>query len=112
MSISGLLGRLSYSNRSKFIAVPAARTFSAAAAFSEDPQLNEFLQFMDELKNFEKSGVPKGAGTDSDDGFDLGRMRRLMELLGNPQSKFKVITFTNLPFEVFIQLSFYLLCWK
>ena len=45
---------------------------------------------MDSLKNYEKVGVPKGAGTDSDDGFDLGRMRRLMERLGNPQSQFKV----------------------
>ena len=48
------------------------------------------MEYMDSLKNYEKVGVPKGAGTDSDDGFDLGRMRRLMERLGNPQSRFKV----------------------
>ncbi|XP_059629098.1 dihydrofolate synthetase isoform X2 [Cornus florida] len=50
--------------------------------YSEDPELKEFLDYLGNLKNFEKSGVPKGAGTDSNDGFDLGRMRRLMELLG------------------------------
>lgn len=48
------------------------------------------MEYLDSLKNYEKSGVPKSAGTDSDEGFDLGRMRRLMALLGNPQSKFKV----------------------
>lgn len=50
-----------------------------------------FMNYLDSLKNFEKSGVPKGAGTDSDDGFDLGRMNRLMDRLGNPHSKFKTV---------------------
>ncbi|CAM8974675.1 unnamed protein product [Rhodiola kirilowii] len=58
---------------------------------SEDPELKNFLDYMDNLKNYEKSGVPRGAGTDSDDGFDLGRMRRLMARLGNPQSNLKVV---------------------
>ncbi|CAK9176968.1 unnamed protein product [Ilex paraguariensis] len=61
------------------------------SGLSEDPELKEFTDYMDNLKNYEKSGVPKAAGTDSEDGFDLGRMRRLMELLGNPQSKFKAV---------------------
>lgn len=52
--------------------------------------MKEFLDYLDSLKNFEKSGVPRGAGTDSDEGFDLGRMRRLMERFGNPHTKFKV----------------------
>ena len=60
------------------------------SAHSEEPELKELMEYMDSLKNYEKVGVPKGAGTDSDDGFDLGRMRRLMERLGNPQSQFKV----------------------
>ncbi|KAK9292095.1 hypothetical protein L1049_020051 [Liquidambar formosana] len=59
--------------------------------FTEDPEMKDFLEYMENLKNYEKSGVPKGAGTDSDDGFDLGRMRRLMERLGNPQTKFKAV---------------------
>uniref|UniRef100_A0A7N0RAN1 Mur ligase central domain-containing protein n=1 Tax=Kalanchoe fedtschenkoi TaxID=63787 RepID=A0A7N0RAN1_KALFE len=58
---------------------------------SEDSGLNYFLRYMDNLKNYEKSGVPRGAGTDSHDGFDLGRMRRLMSRLGNPQSNLKVV---------------------
>ncbi|XP_004308011.1 PREDICTED: probable dihydrofolate synthetase [Fragaria vesca subsp. vesca] len=58
---------------------------------SEDSELEELMEYMDSLKNYEKSGVPVGAGTDSDDGFDLGRMRRLMELLGSPQFKFKAV---------------------
>ncbi|KAH9677354.1 Dihydrofolate synthetase [Citrus sinensis] len=58
---------------------------------SEEPELMNFMNYLDSLKNFEKSGVPKGAGTDSDDGFDLGRMNRLMDRLGNPHSKFKTV---------------------
>ncbi|KAM0023875.1 putative dihydrofolate synthase [Helianthus debilis subsp. tardiflorus] len=57
----------------------------------EESELKEFNDYLNNLKNHEKSGVPKGAGTDSDDGFDLGRMKRLMQSLGNPQSKYKVI---------------------
>lgn len=57
----------------------------------EESELKEFNSYLDNLKNHEKSGVPKGAGTDSNDGFDLGRMKRLMQSLGNPQSKFKAI---------------------
>lgn len=60
-------------------------------SFMEDPQLNEMMEFLEKLNNYEKLGVPKGAGTDSDDGFDLQRMRHLMKLLGNPQSKIKSV---------------------
>ncbi|XP_073129992.1 dihydrofolate synthetase isoform X2 [Henckelia pumila] len=63
------------------------RAFSAAS--SDSCELKEFMEYMENLKNYEKSGVPKNAGTDSGDGFDLGRMRHLLQQLGNPQSKFK-----------------------
>lgn len=53
--------------------------------------MEELVNYLDNLKNYEKAGVPRGAGTDSRDGFDLGRMRRLMGLLGNPQSKYKTV---------------------
>ncbi|XP_030467103.1 dihydrofolate synthetase isoform X1 [Syzygium oleosum] len=56
-----------------------------------DVEVRELVEYIDSLKNYEKSGVPKDAGTDSDDGFDLGRMRRLMGRLGNPDSRFKAI---------------------
>ena len=62
------------------------------------------MEYMDSLKNYEKVGVPKGAGTDSDDGFDLSRMRRLMVRLGNPQSHFKVPSPTLSPFNVLFML--------
>ncbi|XP_031500277.1 dihydrofolate synthetase isoform X3 [Nymphaea colorata] len=58
---------------------------------SEDPRLVEFVDYLETLKNYEKLGVPKGAGTDSDDGFDLGRMRRLLHSLGNPHLEFKAV---------------------
>ncbi|KAL4384771.1 hypothetical protein GQ457_15G002570 [Hibiscus cannabinus] len=61
------------------------------SSYTEEPELKSFIQYIDSLKNYEKSGVPKDAGTDSDDGFDLGRMRRLMTRLGNPQSNFKSV---------------------
>lgn len=66
------------------------RNFSGLVS-DEESELKEFNAYLDNLKNHEKSGVPKGAGTDSDDGFDLGRMKRLMQSLGNPQSKFKAV---------------------
>lgn len=71
----------------------------------DDREMKEFIDYLDSLKNYEKSGVPKGAGTDSDDGFDLGRMRRLMHSLGNPQSKFKVCVFTTFCNAVLIIMS-------
>ncbi|GMH19622.1 hypothetical protein Nepgr_021463 [Nepenthes gracilis] len=57
----------------------------------EHPEMKELFEYLENLKNYEKLGVPRNAGTDSDDGFDLGRMRRLMERLGNPQSMYKVV---------------------
>ena len=64
------------------------RTLCSASIRSDTQQIVEYL---DRLKNYEKSGVPKNAGTETDDGFDLGRMKRLMSLLGNPQSMYKVL---------------------
>ncbi|XP_030484564.2 dihydrofolate synthetase isoform X1 [Cannabis sativa] len=58
---------------------------------TEELQLKDFMEYLDSLKNYEKLGVPKGAGTDSEDGFDLSRMRTLMKLLDNPHSDFKAI---------------------
>ncbi|KAK8939276.1 Folylpolyglutamate synthase [Platanthera zijinensis] len=65
--------------------------FRLNSTFTEDPKLQGFLDYMEKLKNYERIGVPKDAGTDSDDGFDLGRMRRLLQRLGNPHSHFKAV---------------------
>lgn len=54
----------------------------------EDPRLEDFLGFLESLKNYEKEGVPTGAGTDSIHGFDLNRMQRLNHLLGSPLSRY------------------------
>lgn len=72
-----------------------SRRALAMSTSSEEAEMEELLGFLDNLKNYEKAGVPKGAGTDSEDGFDLGRMRRLLQLLGNPHSKFKVGDFAS-----------------
>ncbi|KAG6426559.1 hypothetical protein SASPL_110784 [Salvia splendens] len=69
-------------------ALPRASCRRLSTASTEAPEMDAF---MEKLKNYEKIGVPKGAGTDSCDGFDLGRMRRLLHNLGSPQSKFKAI---------------------
>ncbi|EMS59059.1 Folylpolyglutamate synthase [Triticum urartu] len=58
------------------------------AGGGEEAQLGGFLEYMDMLRNYERSGVPRGAGTDSDDGFDLGRMRRLLRRLGDPHTHY------------------------
>ncbi|KAL6581456.1 hypothetical protein OROMI_007379 [Orobanche minor] len=78
-----------FSKRGLFLDAPL-RVF-CCTALSESDELKEFMEYMEKLKNYEKIGVPRGAGTDSGDGFDLGRMRRLLQYLGNPQSKFKAV---------------------
>lgn len=79
---------LVFANFRILVGVPF-RFFSSA--LSERLELKEFTEYMEKLKNYEKIGVPKGAGTDSDDGFDLDRMRKLLHNLGNPHYRFKVI---------------------
>lgn len=79
------------------------------STFSDEPELEEFLGYMDNLKNYEKCGVPKGAGTDTDDGFDLGRMRRLMQLLGNPHYQFKV-NFSHFFVLLLLNCNIYIYC--
>ncbi|XP_006664219.3 dihydrofolate synthetase [Oryza brachyantha] len=62
-----------------------------AGGGGEDGHLGEFSEYMERLRNYERSGVPRGAGTDSDDGFDLGRMRRLLRCLGDPHTHFPAV---------------------
>ncbi|OEL32221.1 Dihydrofolate synthetase [Dichanthelium oligosanthes] len=61
------------------------------AGGDEEGQLGDFFEYMERLRNYERSGVPRGAGTDSDDGFDLGRMRRLLRRLGDPHTHFPAV---------------------
>jgi len=68
------------------------RHFAVRRGFAmEDPKLQEILDFLDSLKNYEKEGVPKGAGTDTQEGFDLQRMERLIQLLGDPLACYPVV---------------------
>ncbi|XP_020517188.1 dihydrofolate synthetase isoform X2 [Amborella trichopoda] len=67
------------------------RSYYSLTPDSEVPEMGEFMGFMETLKNYERLGVPTGAGTDSEYGFDLGRMRRLLHRLGDPHLKFKAI---------------------
>ncbi|KAK8486346.1 hypothetical protein V6N11_046814 [Hibiscus sabdariffa] len=41
-----------------------------------ESKLKSFIKYIDSLKNYEKSGIPKDVGTDSDDGFNLVRRVR------------------------------------
>ncbi|XP_066356760.1 dihydrofolate synthetase-like isoform X1 [Miscanthus floridulus] len=59
-----------------------------AGGEAAEGSLGGFFEYMERLRNYERSGVPRGAGTDSDDGFDLGRMRRLLRRLGDPHTHF------------------------
>ncbi|CAA6661041.1 unnamed protein product [Spirodela intermedia] len=62
-----------------------------ASMAREEPELVELLDYMERLKNYERVGVPRDAGTETDEGFDLGRMRRLLKRLGDPQFNFPAI---------------------
>lgn len=75
-------------SRFQTLKLGSIRTLSTAF---ECPETRELVEYLNNLKNYEKSGVPENAGTDTDGGFDLSRMRRLMDRLGNPQSKYKVV---------------------
>lgn len=87
MKVSSFTALLLRPNNPLFAKSRALPRASCRRISTEAPEMDAF---MEKLKNYEKIGVPKGAGTDSCDGFDLGRMRRLLHNLGNPQSKFKV----------------------
>ncbi|CAI9092372.1 OLC1v1027592C2 [Oldenlandia corymbosa var. corymbosa] len=101
MNIHGILHKFTLSVPRQALLSPTIGRFpnrlnsllrvQAMSTVSEEAEAKDFLDFIDNLKNYEKSGLPKGSGTDSEDGFDLGRMRRLMQLLGNPQCKFKSV---------------------
>lgn len=62
--------------------VPIERHASSYA--SVDECLRDFV-------NHEKSGVPRGAGTDTGEGFDLGRMHRLLRDLGDPHTGYNTV---------------------
>ncbi|GAQ85892.1 Mur ligase family protein [Klebsormidium nitens] len=49
------------------------------------------LKYLEKFTNYERKGVPKGAGTNSDEGFPLRRMELLMQRLGDPVSRLKVV---------------------
>lgn len=49
------------------------------------------LRYLEMLHNYEREGVPKSAGVDSEMGFDLDRMHRLLVRLGDPLSAYQVL---------------------
>ncbi|GFR41137.1 hypothetical protein Agub_g1786, partial [Astrephomene gubernaculifera] len=61
-------------------------TSSAAAADS-----SQATDLLDDLVNYERSGIPAAAGTAASSRFDLGRMHRLLAALGNPHLGLKAV---------------------
>ncbi|KAK9810666.1 hypothetical protein WJX73_008574 [Symbiochloris irregularis] len=47
--------------------------------------------FLDRFVNHEKAGVPSGAGTSGEQGFDLNRMHRLLDAVDSPQAALPVV---------------------
>ncbi|CAN8272822.1 unnamed protein product [Cochlearia groenlandica] len=66
-------------------------SYSTREEEEEEGELGEFLGYLEKVKNYEKAGVPKGAGTDTNQGFDLNRMKRLMLRLNNPHHNYKLV---------------------
>ena len=70
------------------------RDEEADAADEADDTLVDMDAFLAPLRNHERTGVPRGAGSSASDPeqrFDLGRMRRLLATLGNPHVGYPVI---------------------
>jgi hypothetical protein len=55
---------------------------------TEEPMIST-LKYLEKFTNHERKGVPKGAGTDSEEGFPLRRMELLVKTLGDPVSHLK-----------------------
>ncbi|XP_020097100.1 dihydrofolate synthetase [Ananas comosus] len=87
----GRRGRSSCSSLISQLSWRRLRSSSAMARGGEGEELGGFSESMERLRNYERIGVPRGAGTDSGDGFDLGRMRRLLRRLGDPHALFKAV---------------------
>ena len=49
------------------------------------------IQLLESLVNYERAGIPTAAGTAASDRFDLARMERLLEALGNPQRQLQAV---------------------
>ncbi|KAL4858271.1 Dihydrofolate synthetase [Chlorella vulgaris] len=64
----------------RFTAAHAMASYSSGAA----------LDWLGRFTNYEQQGVPQAAGTNSDSGFDLGRMHRLLGDLGDPHHDWPV----------------------
>ena len=65
-----------------------------AATEADTHALVDMDAFLAPLRNHERTGVPRGAGSSASDPeqrFDLGRMRRLLATLGNPHVGYPVI---------------------
>lgn len=65
-----------------------------AATEADTHALLNMDAFLAPLRNHERTGVPRGAGSSASDPeqrFDLGRMRRLLATLGNPHVGYPVI---------------------
>ncbi|PSC74504.1 dihydrofolate synthetase [Micractinium conductrix] len=71
-------------------AAPLPAATLSAAAFSTATG-GSALDWLARFVNHEQRGVPAAAGTDSDAGFDLGRMRRLLADVGEPQTAWPAV---------------------
>ena len=88
-SFSGSSNDGSYTSRAN------ANTHDGGFCDGKRDQAPDVLQFLNSLKNYEKLGVPDGAGTDSNQGFELSRMHRLLSCLGNPLVHYPVRSHEN-----------------
>ncbi|VVA95851.1 unnamed protein product [Arabis nemorensis] len=85
------LSAISNCKLSPRLSAPNSTSHRPIISTDQDPELRDFVGFLESLKNYEKSGLPKGAGTDSRQGFDLARMKRLMLRLNTPHLNYKVV---------------------
>lgn len=66
-------------------------TASMATSVPADSEQRKVDDFLSSFINHEQRGVPVAAGTPQSQDFDLGRMRRLLVALGDPQRRWRAV---------------------
>eukprot|EP00887_Chlorella_sp_A99_P008060 scaffold12.g8060.t1 len=73
------------------LASTLARPLASLATLRAAPYSTMASEWLARFTNYEQRGVPAAAGTNTAEGFDLGRMHRLLAALGDPHHRWPAV---------------------